>query len=166
MSHHSPPLSNPAPGPVEVRRAAAPDRPEWLRMRRVLWPECSPTEHQGEIAGYLEADAQAAFVAVRPGGLCGFVEAALRPWAEGCVTRPVGYIEGWFVDPEFRRQGIGGWLIAAAEQWAREQGCIEMASDVEIGNTMSLDAHRALGYEETSRLIHLRKRLASGPASE
>jgi hypothetical protein len=34
-----------------------------------------------------------------------------------------------------------------------------MASDAEIGNELSLKAHQGLGYEETSRLVHLRKEL-------
>jgi hypothetical protein len=34
-----------------------------------------------------------------------------------------------------------------------------MASDAEIGNDLSLAAHLNLGYNETSRLVHLRKEL-------
>jgi aminoglycoside 6'-N-acetyltransferase I len=56
-----------------------------------------------------------------------------------------------------RRQGIGGLLTAAAEAWAVEQGFKEMASDCEIGNHVSRQAHFALGYEEVERLIHFRK---------
>lgn len=103
----------------------------------------------------------AAFVAIRPeGGLCGFLEASVRPFAEGCDSRPVGYVEGWYVDREVRRQGIGGELVGAAEAWAIVQGCREMASDCVIGNEISLLAHLALGYTEAERLIHLKKSLA------
>ena len=28
------------------------------------------------------------------GGLCGFIEVTIRPFAEGCRTSEVGYVEG------------------------------------------------------------------------
>src|SRR5262249_21294722 len=100
---------------------------------------------------------------VRPsGGLCGFVEASIRPFVDGCKTRPVGYIEGWFVDAEMRRQGIGRSLVIAAEQWAKAHGCTEMASDAHLENTVSVRAHEALGYEESVRAVHFRKAIGTG----
>jgi aminoglycoside 6'-N-acetyltransferase I len=144
-----------------IRRVEPRDEDEWLRMRRTLWPECPLDEHLSEIAEYFSGEQRwATFVAARPeGGLCGFLEASIRPFAEGCHTRPVGYIEGWYVDADVRRQGIGGKLVRAAESWAVAQGCREMASDCTIDNEISVQAHRALGYTETGRMIHFKKSL-------
>jgi aminoglycoside 6'-N-acetyltransferase I len=90
----------------------------------------------------------------------GFLEVGLRSHADGCsVTQPVGFVEGWFVEPEWRGQGVGGLLIAAAEVWARERGCLEMASDALIDNEASIAAHQALGFEVGDRCVHLRKTL-------
>ncbi len=50
---------------------------------------------------------------------------------------------------------MGGKLVRAAEAWASSEGCEEMASDCAIGNEVSVQAHLALGYVETERLIHL-----------
>ena len=91
--------------------------------------------------------------------LIGFLEASLRDQAEGCETSPVGYIEGWYVDPEARRQGAGSALIASAERWAISKGCREIASDCLIDNDVSLTAHLSLGYEEVERVILFRKSL-------
>ncbi len=96
------------------------------------------------------------------GELVGFVEAALRKWAEGCSTSPVGYIEGWYVQPEHRRAGVGGRLIEAAEDWARARGCTEMGSDAELWNEVSHAAHRALGYTEATRLLCFSKPIGEG----
>jgi aminoglycoside 6'-N-acetyltransferase I len=102
----------------------------------------------------------ATFVAVRPDeSLGGFLEASQRKYAEGCSTGPVGYIEGWYVDPDLRRQGIGRQLICEAESWAVAKGLREIASDCDLDNLISLSAHQALGYEEVERLIHFRKSL-------
>lgn len=131
-------------------------------MRLVLWPHCSQEMHQSEISAMLrDRDQAAAFVSPRrDGGLSGFIEVAVRPFAEGCRTQPVGYVEGWYVDPDSRWRGIGRSLIAAAEQWARSKGCKEMASDAEVSNLDGEEAHRRLGYTECSRLVHF-KRISS-----
>ena len=157
---------------IEVRSVCTADQAEWLRMRSALWPDDSDGEHAKEIAAFLNNKAfgwsdsllaLAVFVAVRPfGGLCGFVEASIRPFVDGCKTRPVGYIEGWFVDAEMRRQGVGRSLVMAAEQWAKAQGCTEVASDAHLENTVSIKAHEALRYEESSRTVHFRKSIDTG----
>jgi len=38
-----------------------------------------------------------------------------------------------------------------------------MASDAHLGNAASHEAHRALGFEESQRLVHFRKRLGGPP---
>jgi len=149
---------------MEIRQPVPADLEEWLRMRQALWPLCPLHEQNQEIRAYLAPGADVvAFVAVRPSaGLGGFLEASLRKYADGCSTSPVGYIEGWYVDPDLRQQGVGAMLVRAAEAWAAQQGCTEMASDCLLDNTVSLAAHLALGYEEAERLIHFRKSIITG----
>ena len=77
---------------------------------------------------------------------------------------PVGYIEGWYVNPDLRQAGWGRALVQAAEAWARSRGYAEIASDCLLENEVSLRAHTALGFEETERLIHFRKPLTDEPA--
>lgn len=144
-----------------VRAFKVDDLREWFRLRSLLWDQTSEEEHRGEMLGILDhPDTQ--FVAVADAGngkLAGFLEASIRPFVEDCSSETVGYLEGWFVDPDFRRHGIGGRLVDLAEEWASSRGCREMASDAEINNDKSIGAHLGLGYEETSRLVHFRKEL-------
>jgi aminoglycoside 6'-N-acetyltransferase I len=69
----------------------------------------------------------------------------------------VAYLEGWYVDPDCRRQGLGGRLVAAAEPWAKARGCREFASDTHVENLVSRAAHRALGFEEGQAVVHFRR---------
>ena len=143
-----------------VRPVQQTDLQEWFRLRQMLWDELSEQEHQDEMLDiYEHTDSQLVLVAETGGKLVGFLEASIRPFVEDCHTDHVGYLEGWFVEKDFRRYGIGRDLVQNAERWARKKGCTEMASDAEIGNDLSLQAHQKLGYEETSRLVHLRKNL-------
>jgi aminoglycoside 6'-N-acetyltransferase I len=144
-----------------VRPVEEKDLSEWFRLRRQLWDATTDEDHKAEMIDILDhADTQLVVVAdAGEGRLAGFLEASLRPFVEDCETDNVGYLEGWYVDPEYRKRGIGRALVTAAEEWARSRGATEMASDAEMGNELSLRAHLQLGYEETSRLVHLRKEL-------
>src|SRR5690606_13857413 len=102
----------------------------------------------------------AVFVADRGDGrLAGLIELSLRNYAEGCVTTPVAFIEGWYVDPDVRRHGLGAQLVQTAEHGARARGLDEMASDTTLDNAVSLRAPRALGFEEADRQFCFRKSL-------
>jgi aminoglycoside 6'-N-acetyltransferase I len=145
---------------IRVRDPRDEDRAEWLRMRRALYPDCPGAQQEREIEECLRSDTHAVFVAERPGeGLCGFVEASIRPWAVNCEAMPVGYLESWYVDPDARQQGTGRALVDAAEPWATSRGCRQMASDAELWNSVSQQAHGSLGYEETARLVLFKKDL-------
>jgi len=149
---------------MRVRPARPRDEPEWLRMRIALWPSHSAEDLQSEMQSMLaNPEREAVFVAEKPGGLCGFAEVSLKESAPGCSTSPVGCLEGWYVDPDWRQQGIGRRLIEAAETWAKRQDCQEIASDTWSDNAVSRDAHAALGFEEVEVLAHFRKRLTRGP---
>jgi aminoglycoside 6'-N-acetyltransferase I len=145
---------------IIIRLATRQDKPEWLRMRLALWPEHAPDEHCADLDKILADPMQPTFVAVRGDGrLGGFLEAGTRNYAEGCATSPVGYIEGWYVDEDLRRQGLGRRLMQAAEEWARAQGLVEMASDTWLENEDGIQVHTKLGYRETERLVQFVKKL-------
>ena len=143
-----------------IRRATPADKPDWLRMRQGLWPE-APIEYLDfDMDDRLADPDYAVFVASgEDGKLLAFIEAGLRDYGEGCETSPVGYIEAWYVDPHVRGQKLGRELVRMAEGWAREKGCIEMASDTWLENEVSIAAHLKMGYWEAERLVHFVKRL-------
>jgi len=141
---------------MTVRRYEPADRREYQRMREALWPDCSDADNDSWFA----RDDAATFLALRDDGtMCGFVEVGSRPYAEGCDSSPVGYMEGWWVEEGMRRRGVGRALFAAAENWARSKGYTEIASDALIDNAVSHEAHRRCGYEEVERLVTFRKSL-------
>lgn len=148
-----------APIQFVVRPVSEADLDDWLCLRKLLWDENASDDHRTEMMEILSTpESQLVLVAEMVGGrLIGFLEASIRPFVEDCVTDNVGYLEGWFVEPDHRLQGVGRELVRKAEYWARQKGCTEMASDAEVGNEASLGAHTKLGYSVTSRLIHLRK---------
>ena len=149
-----------------VRPAQLHDADEIATMSELLWPDSPADEHRKEITTLLISGRSGTLPATifvaqdETGKLAGFLQTGLRSHADGCdPAHPVGFIEGWFVYEPLRHQGIGRALMRAAEQWARTQGCIEMASDTWIDHTLSQTAHHALGFEIVDRCVHFRKRL-------
>lgn len=143
---------------MHVRPFHESDWNDYRRMTAGLFPDTSPEESEQDMRSFLALDDAEVFIAERPdGSACGFVEVGIRPYAEGCRTSPVGYIEAWYVDADVRREGHGRALLAAAEDWARGRGFQEMASDALIDNIVSHKAHTASGYEEVERIVTFRK---------
>ncbi len=135
-------------------------------MCALLWPESTAAEHQAELEHLLETKICGGlpfttFVSSdKEDRLTGFLQVDLRSLADGCdPAQPVGFVEGWFVLEAHRRQGIGGALLRAAENWARNLGCKEMASDTWADERSSLEAHQAQGFEVVDYCIHFRKAL-------
>jgi len=146
-----------------VRSVTAADRDRWVDLRGALWPDAARDELGVEADAFLAGSGfmlEAVLVACDASAVVGFAELSLRPYAEGCTTTPVAYLEAWYVVPQRRGHGVGAALLAAAEAWARQRGCREFASDTAIDNGVSAAAHAALGFEEVEQIRCFRKRLA------
>ena len=145
---------------MRIRPYTDTDWPDWLRMSLELFPDEPRDEIERGMRDTLANPDAAVLVAERgDGSPCGFVEVGTRPYAEGCVTSPVPYVEAWFVDADVRRTGVGRALLEAAEAWARAAGYAEIASDALLENVVSHEAHVRSGYEEVCRLVTFRKNL-------
>jgi aminoglycoside 6'-N-acetyltransferase I len=148
---------------IHVRPARPDDTAAWLRMRVALWPEGTPSEHASEIdrffAGTLKNPLAVLLAVEEAGKTGGFAELSIRNYAEDCETDRVAYLEGWYVEAEWRRRGVGRALVVAAEAWARAQGCTEFGSDALLDNKISEAAHLALGFEETKQIRCFKKNL-------
>ena len=113
-----------------------------------------------EFKNFLNSKESAVFLYCEGNQAVGFAQCQLRhDYVEGTQTSPVGYLEGIFVEPEFRKQGYGRALVAACESWAKEQGCTEFASDCPLHNTDSLAFHLRCGFLEVNRIICFTKKV-------
>ena len=150
---------------ISVTIATTEDAVAWATMRQALWPKGNPGRHDADIAQLLaDPGSTINFIArgndSRP---IGFAEAGLRhDYVNGTESSPVAFLEGIFVDPVFRRTGVARRLVGAVEDWARQRGCSELASDTGIANIASQNMHNALGFTETQRVVYFRKSLV-GP---
>jgi len=151
-------MSTSAARSVVVRLYSSDDLPEWRRMRDALWPDQTPDDMTAWLARP-DAVVLVAEHTTDAARLCGFAEVGARSIAEGCMTSPVAYLEGWYVDPDVRRRGVGSALLRGVEDWARKAGYQELASDTELTNHVSQRVHERLGFAEVERAVQYRKAL-------
>lgn len=149
---------------MQIRETADTDDPDWLALRSAFIPEIDPSEQPGFLARFAQQSAGfTAFVAYAGDGeAVGFAEVSIRTdYVNGCRYRPALFLEGIYVDPAHRGQGVARALCQAAGEWGRQHGCREFASDVYLDDHDSLAAHAGLGFEETERVVYFRKDLYS-----
>lgn len=144
---------------IRIFRAAASDAPSAARLADKMW---SPDEErEREFLELIASPESAVFLAEAGGQAVAFAQCGLRhDYVEGKDSEgPVGYLEGIYVEEAYRGRGIARMLLSFCENWAREMGCTEFASDTELHNEEGLRFHLSCGFEEAGRIICFMKRL-------
>lgn len=156
---------------MHVRRATLDDIDRWCQMRFELWPTSTFAQHEEEILNFFDGDSRdiaEVFVietrrdkpSVQPlGQTIGFLEINIRNYAEGSDNDRVPYVEGWFIEEDFRGKGWGSRLMEVVENWARDLGYSELASDTTVENAGSIRLHKKLGFKEQERVVCFLKSL-------
>lgn len=145
---------------ITVNPATKADAADWARMRLTLWPSGGLEAHEADISAALTGPSEGLNLIARntDGVPAGFAEASVRhDYVNGTKTSPVAFLEGIYVEPQFRGRGVARQMVEAIETWAREVGCSELASDAGIANVVSHQMHDALGFMETQRVVYFLK---------
>ena len=144
-----------------IKRCNLLDHNGWLPLRTALWPDsAADSDHDKQtILSEPERYLVLVFTDENDNAL-GFAEASIRTdYVNGTHSSPVAFLEGLYVQPASRGQGIARQLVAGVEKWAVDMGCTELASDALVENQVSHSMHEALGFEETERVVYFLKSL-------
>ena len=115
-----------------------------------------------ENASILSQNRDAFILALDGNAPVGFAHVSLRSeYVNGTeLDGTCGYLEAIYVELEYRKNGAAATLVGLCEDWARQRGCREFASDCLIDNTDSYLFHLRIGFTETERCIFFRKELS------
>ena len=140
---------------MNIVRVIQDDFEEWLNLALELWTDYSTEEMQVSLTEILYSPRQSAvLVRTEAGKAIAFMNLSLRSdYVPGATQSPVAFVEGIYVKPEYQKQRVGKALIQYAEQWAQAQGCVELASDALLENTVSHAFHKQVGFQEVERLV-------------
>lgn len=143
-----------------LKEATISEVKEAAQLALLLWPDHTLEEFVQEMKNFISQPDAKVILAYHDNEAIGFAQCQLRyDYVEGTSSSPVGYLEGLYVKESFRRQGIAKQLVQACEDWAKEKGCSEFASDCELENEESLAMHLKLGFSEANRVICFKKAL-------
>lgn len=143
-----------------IKRAKPEDAGVLAALAIRMWTDNDINSLEEEFRELAQSDEAACFIKYVDENPVAFAQCQLRhDYVEGTDSSPVGYLEGVFVSEEYRGKGYAFELLAACENWAREKGCTEFASDCELDNADSFRFHLATGFEEANRIICFKKRL-------
>lgn len=143
-----------------VKKATIDDSRILAEMAIQMWDSHTVDELEAEFIETLNDEQSAFFIKYINNIPIGFAQCGLRTdYVEGTESSPVGYLEGIFVNVDYRNNGYAKEMLLACEAWAKDMGCTEFASDCELENIESLKFHLSMGFVEANRIICFNKRI-------
>ncbi|ULQ55822.1 GNAT family N-acetyltransferase [Flavihumibacter rivuli] len=119
-----------------------------------LWTDCSLEEETPYYTALMNAPDELCLLAKEGDHYVGFLHLSTRKdYVEGADELPIAYIEGIYVQPHHQHKGIARRLVSAGEEWARQMGLKQLASDTEWNNTSSIAFHQQIGFHEAGRIV-------------
>jgi aminoglycoside 6'-N-acetyltransferase I len=130
----------------------------WLQLATKLWGDYETNELKEDLQEVFLATNQQTYLAKYEGVAIGFINVAIRTdYVEGSDGSPTGYLEGIYVEPNYRKQGVAQQLLALGEKWLAENGCNQIGSDTWLDNTDSQTFHQKMGFRKEAVLVHFLK---------
>ena len=101
---------------MKIVKVTQDDFNEWLDLALKLWSGDSAEEMQVVLTNILQSSREAGFLIKDDDGTAiGFMNLSLRyEYVPGATQSPVAYLEGIYVQDEYRKQGMGTYLIQYA----------------------------------------------------
>ncbi len=129
----------------------------WGNMRRAIYPTLNESYNQVEMAEIIKRpDWFCYFISLDEDQHVGLVELSSRNIVDSCISSPVAYLEGLYLQPNYRNQGIGKRVMQLITKWCADEGFKELATDAELDNVRAQRFYTQLGFEETDRVVAFR----------
>ncbi len=142
-----------------IREMTETDRSTWARMYREIYPDDHIDGLNAEISRILRSSDRWGFCVQEGVQTLGFAEVSIRPFANGCRSHPVPFLEAIWCDPRYRKAGVARALLDYVEDFVKAHGYSEIGSDVLQENSQGLEVHERFGFEATETVTYFRKSL-------
>ena len=145
-----------------IVNADASNLKEWVNLALMLFPESSFDEELALHKKILASGKEEGLLYQKNNRYVAFMNLSIRnDYVNGTDTSPVVFVEALYVLPDYQRRGIGKKLIEYAENYARQKGITQLASDCYTDNLLSESFHKNCGFVEKERVICFVKNIES-----
>jgi len=128
--------------------------PLWKKMREDVYSLINDEFHNLEMNLITNrSDWYCYFIVNYQNQILGFVELSSRNVVDGCLTSPVAYIEGLYLEKDYRGSGVGTNVVKSIKNWCKEHGFSELGTDTELSNIEAQNFFRSTGFQETYRIV-------------
>ncbi len=139
---------------MQIERLSSENLNALPELVTALWEDCMVEEEMDYFESILHADGDVCYLAKQDNEYVGFIQLSTRhEYVEGAEDLPVAYVEAVYVKPNHQKKGIAKMLLDAAENWAKQKGLSQIASDTAIANTAAIDFHQKVGFVEAERIV-------------
>ncbi len=140
------------------KRVSNEDKPIWKKYRETLYHGVEDSFHESEMDSILNSKIQFTYLVFEDTKdfPVGMLELSLRNLVDGCLSSPVAYIEGIYLDESCRGKGLGKEMIEFSKDWGKENGCSELACDAEFEDLSAQNFHQKMGFQETYRIVQFK----------
>ena len=125
----------------------------WRKFRNSVYCGVTDEFHEIEMENIFKSEEWFCYFLESETNIIGFVELSARNVVDGCLSSPVAYIEGLYIESEYRGRGAGKKAIEAIHKWCKTKGFTELAADTELTNLDAQIFFNAVGFEETYRVV-------------
>ena len=144
---------------IRLHRLTAQEVESVSALARIIWQATYPTLiSQVQIDTML--DDRYAAERIRPqlddpahGWWAAYDQHALVGFAHAMLNDQACKLDKLYVHPTAQRRGIGGMLMGAIQQWARQQQTQRLWLQVNRGNTQAITAYQKYGFRITESCI-------------
>lgn len=145
---------------MEIKIASCKDIERIAQLANIMWHGSSLEDLESGFKKDIDNKDTIVFIVEEKEKIVGFAQCGLRyDYVEGTNSSPVAYLEGIFIEEDYRKKGYAKELVNHCEKWSKDKGCLELASDCELANEGSLKFHMSIDFIETNRIICFKKDL-------
>lgn len=128
---------------VELRRATPRDLEEIQLIERMSFTTPYSTYYQKHLLKH----ADLYYVAIYEGKIVGYIIARVEKGSLPDIDLGlIGHIVSIAVHPDYRKRGLGRFLMEKAEEELKRRGCRRVFLEVRVSNTPAIKLYQRLGY--------------------
>ncbi|MDH1882803.1 MULTISPECIES: aminoglycoside 6'-N-acetyltransferase [Empedobacter] len=139
---------------MEIEQLSIDNLKQLTELVLELWIDCEFDEEFENYKRILGSESEICYLCKEAGDYIAFLHLSSRnDYVEGAKDLPIAYVEGIYVKSDFQKKGIAKKLMNYAENWAKQKGYNQIASDTNITNSVSIDFHKQIGFAEIERIV-------------